>query len=311
MCAAVDGMWLGGSVRARVRSLVLRVALMMTIVAAVVLAVGVSATPAETLTVDGEYIDYVRGEEHHVLGPFADLRSVFHPGGVGPVGVPCTADTVEVVQNEVVFTFDPASGSVTGTGLLELSCEFHPGCGAVTRIMEASYRGDYNAEKQLMTGTVDFWSLDGESTSWGTRGGLNPVSQCLDRLTTEGEAFTTNWVLNVGEENPTGYQAAVLEGGDPAQRYGFFTVPLLVKPVQGDASALAGGSGEPTIESITDSGDEQSSAPGEAATPFAGSAPTFEMWPRMRLRTVARGSAWCPSRSCPIMSRRSMSSTSN
>jgi hypothetical protein len=152
------------------------------------------------------------------------------------------------------------NGSVTGTGLLELSCEFHPGCGAVTRIMEANYCGGYDAEKRWMTGTVDFWSMGGEMTTWGTKGGMNAVSQCLDRTITEGEAWTTNWVLNVGEATPTGYQAAVIEGGDPAQRYGFFTLPLSVTTSQGDASALAEDSGESAVESAAVSGDEPASA---------------------------------------------------
>jgi hypothetical protein len=263
---------LGGSVRGMVRSLVFHRVLMMAIVVGVVLAVGGSVGAAESVTVEGEYIDYVRNEEHHLIGPFADMRSVFHPGGVGPVGVPCTADTVDVVQNEVVFTFDPANGSVTGTGLLELSCEFHPGCGAVTRIMEASYRGDYDAVSQLMTGTVDFWSAGGESTNWGTESALNPVDQCLDRFITEGWSATTNWVLNVGETTPTGYQTAVIEGDDPAQRYAFFTLPALVTPVQGAASALAGGGGEAAVESIADSGDAQSSTSGETVGSLGGSA---------------------------------------
>jgi len=274
----MGGLWLGGSVRVMVRSLVLNVALTLAVVGSMVLSVGVSASSDGPVTVAGEYVDYMRFEEHHVLGPFPDLQAVFHPGGVGPVGVPCTADTVTVVQNEVVFTFDPDDGSVTGTGLLELSCEFHPGCGAVTRVMEANYSGEYDAEKRLMTGTVDYWSSGGEQTSWGTKGGANPVDQCLELgYIQEGEAWTQNWVLNVAEENPIGYNAHAFEGGDPAQRYGFFTVPPLLTANQADTGASAGGDGESVVESAADSGDESSSASGETTALVAGDSQSVGM----------------------------------
>ena len=260
----MGGVWLGASVRVMARSLVFRVALTMAVVAAVVVAVGVSATAAEPVTVDGEYVEF-EGFHHYQIGPFSDLATVFHPGGVGPEGVPCTADTVTVVRNEVVFTFDPASGSVTGTGLLELSCEYNPGCGAVNMIMEAAYDGDYDVAKQLMRGTVDYWSLDSEFTNWGTKGGLNPVSQCLDRTVKEGEAVTTNWVLDVGEANPFGYHAYLFEGSDPAKRYGFFTVPLLVATSQDDATASAGDNGESALQNTAGSGDQASSTSGATA----------------------------------------------
>jgi hypothetical protein len=259
----MGGSWLGGSVRGMVRSLVLRLALMMAVVAAVVLAVVGSAGARWSVQARGEYVDYVRHGEP-LIGPFADLQSVFHPGGVGPAGVPCTADTVAVVENEVVLSFDPVNGSLRAIGFLELSCEFHPGCGAVTRTMDASYLGEYDAEKELVTGTVSYETAGGESTNWGTKSALNPVDQCLDRFITEGRAMTTNWVLNVGEENPTGYQTAMIEGDDPAQRFGFFTFAQLITLSQGDASTSTEGDGESAGVNAADSGDEASSASREA-----------------------------------------------
>ena len=214
----------------------------------------------DAITVTGEYIEYENSAGNSTIGPFVEIQAVFHAANLGPAGIACDATRAEVLENTITFTFDPNGGKVKGTGLIELKCEYHPGCGAVTRTMTAEYRGDYHSLQQPLSGTVEFASLDAESTSWGT--GPDGTEQCLDRWTVPGQEYSTNWTLSFAEHPATGFNAAVLEGGDPTQRFGFFTVASLEdgalsglaapevdqEPNEGDTS-----NGEATEETSADS----------------------------------------------------------
>lgn len=236
------------------RSLVLQVVFVgaLATVAAVVLAVDAPAGASGSVTVSGEYVEYENFDGWPSIGPFVDLRELFHAASLGPAGVACSADTVTIMQNEVAFTFDPEGGPVIGIGLLELSCEYHPGCGAVTRVIEASYRGSYDEVRKLMTGAVDFTTLDGESTNWG-----NPTEEnhCLERWVKPGESAAALWVLDLDEATPNGYITSSIEGDDPRKRFGFITVSAPVTTELSDSGPLTGGSDEPSIEGDAGSAD--------------------------------------------------------
>jgi len=231
-------------------------------IATVLLAITFVATPDsasadDAVTVSGEYIEYATSRGDPTIGPFADIQMVFHAANLGPAGVACHAGRTEVINNSVTFTFDPAGGPAVGTGSLELRCEYHPGCGAVSRTMGASYDGVYDSQQQVLIGAVNFWSLDAESTSWGT--GPDGTDQCLDRWTVSGESYTTNWRLSFAEEPAIGYQTALLVGGDPNQRTGFFTV----SPIEDGVVSALGAPG--SLSESTDGGPTGAEGTEEAA----------------------------------------------
>ena len=227
------------------------------------LIVGTSATASEPVTVTGEYVEYESSAGWPNIGPFPDLRDLFHAASLGPEGVACSASTVDVVRNEVVFTFDPAGGPVEGTGHLDLTCEYHPGCGAVARLIEASYFGAYDVSTQMMTGTVEFTTQDGESTSWGNPDESN---HCLERWIKPGQVGTAVWVLDLAGETPNGYITSRIEGDDPAKRLGYITVSAGGIAETGSSDAEVGDDDEATVGSAADSGEEPENEPDQAAT---------------------------------------------
>lgn len=230
---------------------------MCAVVVALVVGIGLTvSSPAfasDPVTVTGEYVEYENSDGWPNIGPFVDLRDLFHAASLGPAGVACSAETVDVLQNEVAFTFVPDGGPVTGTGVLELTCEYHPGCGAVTRSIEASYLGEYDASLKLMTGTVEFRTQDGESTNWG-----NPDEQehCLERWIKPGQMAVAEWLLDLGDSTATGYITASVEAGDPAKRFGYITVsaPGLSEP--SDTDTATGGNDEAPVEEAGSRSDE-------------------------------------------------------
>lgn len=246
---------------------VLRVAMIAAMTALAALTAGVPAHASDSVTVSGEYVEYDNSDGWLNIGPFPDLRDLFHAASLGPAGVGCSADTVDVVQNNVGFTFDPEGGSVTGVGLLELSCEYHPGCGAVTRVIEAAYRGEYDSAQMSMSGTVDFKTLDGESTNWG-----NPEEEnhCLERWIKPGQSGSAVWVLDLDEVTPNGYITSRIEGDDPNRRIGYITVsaPGIAKPT--DPGAAVGENDESSVESAVGSADATGASDRETSDGDAG-----------------------------------------
>lgn len=218
-------------------------------------AVGTVANAAaeESVTITAEFVVYERpyGNDTNI-GPF-DHHALFHPGGVGPAGQVCSPDRVGFTTNEIFLTLDPAGGSVTGRGVLEMTCEYHPGCGAVSRTQGFVFRGVYDPVGKVIIGEVDAESSGGETTAWGD--GPDGPNMCLESTwTQESLAFTTNWLLNLDVN--MGFMALRLCDGDPHQRTGWFTVThgdgLVGAPIDRIAEADMA---RPSCAAAVDTGD--------------------------------------------------------
>jgi hypothetical protein len=182
--------------------------------------------------------------------------------------------------------YDTAGGPVVGQGLLELECEYHPGCGAVTRTVTSTFAGSFDPDTEAMGGRAEFATLAGEATAWGTTGPGAGVPGCLDRWELPGEGpYEIGWTLDMATDPPIGYMGGELDGGDPAKRIGYFSTvdgAVLAGTATGDdgeadasepgaeEAARADGStaDENTDAAATDSG--AATAPGEQTGDGAG-----------------------------------------
>ena len=184
---------------------------------------GASATPKGSVTITGEFVVYERSYSSSPdtnIGPF-DHHAVFHPGGVGPSGQVCSPDRVNVAKNEITLTFDPAGGPVAGSGVLDMSCEYHPGCGWVDRTEEVTFTGQFAPDERLLTGGVAFTMSGGETTSWGT--GSDDYVGCLESTwVQEPMSFTATWLFDLDAN--LGYVTSNLCVDDPVKRIGWFTM---------------------------------------------------------------------------------------
>ena len=183
---------------------------------------GASATPDGSATITGEFVVYERlysSSPDTNIGPF-DHHQVFHPGGVGPAGQVCSPDRVNIVKNEITLTFDSSGGSVTGSGVLDMTCEYHPGCGWVGRTEQVGFVGRFDADQRLMTGEVNATTSGGETTGWG--GEIGEFGCVESTWVQEPESFTTKWLFDL--DTNMGYVTSHLCIDDPVKRIGWFTV---------------------------------------------------------------------------------------
>lgn len=269
----------------------LRVILGMVGAAAVVLgcSVGAAAQQDADGVVEGVFVEYEFPTAN--LGPTSRIgpmgfAEMFHPAHLGPDGRPCTTETVTVLRNEITLSYDTAGGPVVGEGLLELECEYHPGCGAVTRTVTSTFAGSFDPDTEAMSGKAGFATLAGEATAWGTTGPGAGVPGCLDRWELPGEGpYEIGWTLDLATDPPIGYMGGELDGGDPGKRIGYFSTvdgAVLAGTATGDDSEAAAsnpgteeaaGAGESTVDENTDAAAIDSAAdttPGEQTGDSAG-----------------------------------------
>lgn len=215
---------------------------------------GAGAAPAASATISGEFVVYERSYSSSPdtnIGPF-DHHQVFHPGGVGPAGQVCSPDRLNIARNEVTFTFDTAGGPVVGAAVLDMTCEYHPGCGWVGRTERAAFTGEVDADQRLLRGDVELSHSGGETTSWGSD--ENDVFGCLESTwVQEPESFAATWLLDLDAN--IGYVTSSLCTDDPVKRIGWFTIT--------DGVGLVG----PSVEYVA--GDQMASprCAARAATP--------------------------------------------
>jgi hypothetical protein len=191
--------------------------------AAMAIGAGAAGAQEEPVTGAGRYVSYSRPEGGTSIGPLDLQLDLFHPGGIGPGGVPCTVERTDISFNRVSLTFDFAAGTVTGSGRLQMWCEVHPGCGAVERVVEAEYgNGIYIPAAEAFVGEVLVRSLDGQSTTWGITG---TGEGCAGTYITAGVERSGSWVLPLSAEVPaTGYHGPI--GVDLSHRSGIFELTL-------------------------------------------------------------------------------------
>jgi len=220
------------------------------------------------------------------IGPMG-FAEMFHPAHLGPDGRPCTTETVTVLRNEITLSYQVAGGRVVGEGLLELECEYHPGCGAVTRTVVTTFAGSFDPDTDAMSGKAEFATPASEATAWGTTGPGAGVPGCLDRWELPGEGpYEIGWTLDLATDPPIGYMGGELDGGDPGKRIGYFSTvdgAALARTITGGDSGEAAadpqsGMGEAASEgespaedndaAAIDSGD--ATAPGEQTGDGAG-----------------------------------------
>lgn len=272
----------------------LRVILGMVGAAAVVLgcSVGAAAQQDSDGVFEGRFVEYEFPTAN--LGPTSRIgpmgfAEMFHPAHLGPDGRACTTETVTVLRNEITLSHDTAGGPVVGEGLLELECEYHPGCGAVTRTVTSTFAGSFDPDAEAMSGKAEFATLAGEATAWGTTGPGAGVPGCLDRWELPGEGpYEIGWTLDLATDPPLGYMGGELDGGDPATRIGYFStvdgaalVGTITGGDSGEASATDApsgtsqeeGGGESTADGTTDAAAIDTGAaitPGEQTSDGAG-----------------------------------------
>lgn len=208
------------------------------LLSAVLLAAGTaiaatSPAPAETerqtLSMAAEFVVFERpyvGVDN--LGPI-DLAELFHPGGIGgDDNLPCTPDRIAIDTNQIEFSVDPVTGEVTGTGTLVLRCQFHfgEGCEAEQRTVLVEFLAGLFDPVTLQTiGGAVIRSTDRIAQNWGNSNVADP-SSCTWGTTNLGPVgpYELGWRLDLATDPATGWLAADVASGDPAQRIGFFEV---------------------------------------------------------------------------------------
>lgn len=205
---------------------------------------------AEEITITAEFVEYERPGTGRTIGPF-ELVAIFHPGSLGPAGVACTLDRVAMERNQVLLSAGRDGGPIAGSGALSLNCEYHPGCGPVSVVVEVDFAGVYDPAGAVMKGDAMVRSLDTQATSFGTTDKWGTTWACGERWTRPGVEFTTPWLFELA--GGTGYMTPEPISGvvDPTQRFGYFTAPGAVLDESNEAtpvgSVVAGGAVIPGV----------------------------------------------------------------